>query len=418
MNLKKYLDAVNTAEARVQQIAAQIDEHFEADETDKALAMKPQLDEAKAKAKEAHELYLSLLDMGQQLTPVGGDVQVVRDAADQPWASGGEFFKAVKQAAMYPGRTDPRLLPLKDATGLSEGVPADGGYLVIPQYSAGILERMYTNGEILRRCAQDPVTGNSMSYNAVDETSRAAGSRYGGVTTYWVGEGGTITPSKPKFRQIDLKLKKAAALVYATEEQLEDIANLESWIGRIVPDELLFAVEDTIFNGDGVGKPLGILNAPSLLTLLRVDASEIDATDIANLWSHRFPGLRDYVWFIDASVFPQLVSLTVGQMPVYLPGGLYSAVPYGTIFGAPVVETEHNQALGTAGDILLASLSQYQTITKGGVKARTSVEVAFLTDEVAYRFTYRIDGEPTWNSTLTTTSGTSCSPFVVLGASV
>jgi hypothetical protein len=62
MNLKKYLDAANEAEARVSQIAAQIDTHFEAGETDKALEMRPQLDEAKGKALQAHNLYLSMLN--------------------------------------------------------------------------------------------------------------------------------------------------------------------------------------------------------------------------------------------------------------------------------------------------------------------------------------------------------------------
>lgn len=56
-------------------------------------------------------------------------ISVVTDEADQPWKSAGEFFQAVKDAAMYPGRADIRLSSRK-ATGLSEGVPADGGYLV------------------------------------------------------------------------------------------------------------------------------------------------------------------------------------------------------------------------------------------------------------------------------------------------
>jgi hypothetical protein len=59
-----------------------------------------------------------------------GNVTVTKDEADQEWANPGEYFKAVKNAAYYPSSEDPRLRSLK-ATGMSEGVPADGGYLKI-----------------------------------------------------------------------------------------------------------------------------------------------------------------------------------------------------------------------------------------------------------------------------------------------
>lgn len=353
-----------------------------------------------------------------KLPPVTNpEVIVTKDEADQSWVGPGEFFKAVKMAAVHPAMEDVRLRAVK-ATGMSEGVPSDGGYLVVPQFASGILERMYSTGDVLGRISVDPVTSNSMTYNGVDETSRADGSRYGGVTSFWISEGGTYTGSKPKFRQFEEKLKKVVVLCYATDEQLEDTANMESWLNRVVPGELIFRTEDAIFNGDGVGKPLGILNSPCLNTILRVDGSEVDATDIAQLWAHRWVGLKDYVWFIDASVFPQLANMTVGNFPVLMQNNTINNLPAMSIYGRPVIETEYQQSLGTAGDIMLASMSQYQAISKGGVKSATSIHVAFTTGEQAFRFTYRIDGQPSWSSTLTTKSGTAVSPFVVLGASV
>ena len=47
---------------------------------------------------------------------------------------------------------------------------------------------------------------NSMLYNAVDESSRADGSRWGGIQGYWMAEGGTITASSSDFRQVELSL--------------------------------------------------------------------------------------------------------------------------------------------------------------------------------------------------------------------
>lgn len=425
MNLKKYLDAANQAEARVSEIAAQIDTHFEAGETDKALELRPQLDEAKAKALSAHNLYLSMQnatfsdgDPAQRLVPAGG-VQVVRDAADQDFASPSEYFLAVKNAALHPAREDPRLRSRKvvDATGMSEGVPAEGGYLLHPTVEAPIVERMYNTGQILQRVASDPVGPNSNSalYNGIDETTRAT-SLFGGIIGYWIGEGGTITPTKPAFREVDLKLRKVAAACYATDEQLQDTVNLASWLGRTVPSALRFYAEDAIYEGNGVGKPLGIMNSPCLISVLRVDANKIQFADIVAMWARRWAGYQDYVWLINADASPQLDQLVLAsstEMPTrfidYGPDGVMR------MKGRPVLEVEYAATMGTTGDIMLASLSQYQTITKGDVQEASSIHVAFLADEQVFRFTYRIDGKPLWHSALTPLHGSNTqSPFVVL----
>jgi HK97 family phage major capsid protein len=257
-----------------------------------------------------------------------------------------------------------------------------------------------------------------MLYNAVDESSRADGSRYGGVRGYWLAEGGTKTASAPTFRQMELKLKKVAALCYATDELLADATALESWLGRTVPEELRFQVESAFYRGNGVGKPLGIMNSPCLVSVTRIDANQVDQTDIANMWARRWQGVDDYVWLSNASVFPQLINLTVGNFPFLLPmsaGG--QGDPAFSLYGKPYIESEYTYALGTTGDIMLASLSQYQTITKGGVQAASSIHVQFTTDETAFRFVYRTDGQPLWNSALTPyDAGSTLSPFVVLTA--
>jgi HK97 family phage major capsid protein len=235
-----------------------------------------------------------------------------------------------------------------------------------------------------------------------------------------MAEAGTITASQPTFRQMELKLKKVAALCYATDELLADSTALESWLSRTVPAELRFQVENAIFRGNGVGKPLGILNSPALVSVLRVGASAIDQDDIAAMWARRYAGVNDYVWLASSEVFPQLINLTVGNFPFLLPmnqGG--QGNPAFSLYGAPYIETEYNAALGTEGDLLLVSLSQYQTINKGGVQAASSIHVNFTSDETAFRFIYRIDGQPLWNAAVESfsASATTKSPFVSLNAS-
>lgn len=360
--------------------------------------------------------------MADELAPevkagFAGHVEIVKDEADQPFKSAGEFLLSVKNAAVSPHAIDRRLLPLK-ATGLNEAIPSQGGFLVQQDMQAGILQRMYGVGGLLSRFSPMTVSGNGMLINAIDETSRADGSRFGGVLGYWLNEGGTKTASKPKFRQIDLKLKKVAALCYATDELLEDAVALESWINQYVPEELRFKVEDAIMNGDGVGKPLGILSSPALVSATRTDANEIDHLDVLRMWARRWVGVSDYVWFAAPNIMTQLYTMAIGNVPIYMPPGGLSGAQYGTLLGRPLIETEYNPGLGSLGDLLLVSPSQYALIQKGGIQAASSIHVQFVTDETAFRFVYRVDGEPAWNSALTPFNGSSdtVSPFVALSA--
>ena len=351
-------------------------------------------------------------------TPEPGSVTVVKDEADQPFKSAGDFFVAVKNAAIHPSAIDPRLLPLK-ASGMSEGTPADGGYLVSPTIAGGIVDRMHNTGELLRRISLDRVgpNSNAMTYNAIDETSRVDGSRYGGLQGYWLAEAGSKTASKPAFRQVELKLKKVAALAYATDELLADATALEGWLSRTVPNELRFKVEDAIYNGDGVGKPTGIMGHASLVTQLRYAASTVGVNDIWSMYARRWVGARDYVWLVNQDVLPQLYGLNNTYQNLFIgPSGMPNA-PAGTLMGLPIVEVEYAATMGSTGDIMLAALSQYQGIEKGGIESASSIHVQFLTDETVFRFVYRFDGGPMWSSTLTPFKGSNTqSPFVVLAA--
>ena len=106
-----------------------------------------------------------------------------------------------------------------------------------------------------------------------------------------------------------------------------------------------------------------------------------------------------------------------GGTPAYMPPGGLSASPYGTLFGRPVIAVEYCATLGTLGDIMLVDLNEYLMIDKGGMESASSIHVRFIYDETTFRFVYRVDGQPIWNSALTPFKGTNTqSPYVVLAA--
>jgi HK97 family phage major capsid protein len=256
----------------------------------------------------------------------------------------------------------------------------------------------------------------------VDETSRVNGSRNGGLQAYWEAEGATLTASKAKFRRVELELRKLTALTYATDELLSDATALGAWVSSVLPAELIFKLEDAIINGTGAGTPLGILNGGALVSQAAESAQTADTVNEKNVLKMfaRLPvsSRPSAVWFINQDVEPQLPQMVIGEQPVYLPpGGLVGTQPFGTLLGRPVIPVEQCATVGDVGDIILADMSQYYLARKGGIRADTSIHVKFTTDEQAFRFIMRVDGQPAWMSAITPFKGSNTlSPFVTLAA--
>jgi len=338
---------------------------------------------------------------------------------EKRFTSFGEQLLAAYRAAAPGGHVDERL-STRAAMGLNETTPSDGGFLVQQDFVTELLKRTYETGILASKVKKIPIStnANGLKINAVDEESRANGSRWGGVQTYWEGEADELTASKPKFRQMELSLKKLTGLCYATDELLQDAAALEAVIRQAFAEEFGFKIDDAILSGTGEGEPLGILNSGAAVTV----AAEKDQTDIITvenlikMWNRLWSRSRgNAVWYINQELEPYLYTLKVGDKPVYIPAGGLSEKPYGTLFGRPVVPIEQCSAAGEVGDIILADVGQYLLIDKGGVKAASSIHVRFLYDESVFRFIYRVDGKPIWNKPLAPYKGSaSVSPFVTL----
>lgn len=338
---------------------------------------------------------------------------------EKRFASFGEQLMAAYSAAMPGGKVDERL-STRAASGLNETTPSDGGFLVQQDFVTELLKRTYETGILASKVKKIPIStnANGMKINAIDEDSRANGSRWGGVQTYWEGEADEITASKPKFRQMELSLKKLTGLCYATDELLQDAAALEAVIRQAFAEEFGFKIDDAILSGSGEGEPLGILNSGAIVTVAK-ETSQTETITVENLikmWNRLWSRSRaNAVWYINQELEPYLYTLKIGDKPVYIPAGGLSEKPYGTLFGRPVVPIEQCSAAGEVGDIILADIGQYLLIDKGGIKSASSIHVRFLYDENVFRFIYRVDGKPIWTKPLTPYKGSATvSPFVTL----
>jgi HK97 family phage major capsid protein len=363
---------------------------------------------------------------GLVLTKTGSREPTREDRPQDRFISLGQQMVAIMRAGVPGGSVDPRLFRAAAASGLSESVPSDGGFLVQQDFTTELLNDTIATGILAPKCRKIQISGNSNSIkiNGVDETSRVS-SRSGGVVAYWADEADAKTASKPKFRKIELNLKKLTGLCYATDELLDDAAALEGVIRTAFPDEFAFQIDDAIWNGTGAGTPMGILNSGALVTVAKEagqKASTIMAENVIKMSARIFASsYQNANWFINQNTLPQLYTMSIavgtgGQLVFVPPGGL-SAAPYGMLLGRPVIPIEQAATLGTVGDIVLADLSKgYILAEKGGIRSDVSIHVRFVYDESVFRFVLRLDGQPVRASALTPYKGTSdtLSHFVAL----
>jgi len=121
-------------------------------------------------------------------------------------------------------------------------------------------------------------------------------------------------------------------------------------------------------------------------------------------------------WFINRNVVGQLPLMTVGQQPVFLPNNNAAGSPYfGTLFGYPVIIVEQAEALGTAGDVVLANCSKYVTISQGALRSAQSMHVRFIYDEMTFKWSLDFNGHSMIRKPITPYKGSATlSPFVTV----
>lgn len=334
----------------------------------------------------------------------------------------GDFAHCVFKAP-FDGSAMGKLMRQKSPTGLQTGDNADGGYLVPPEFSDKIWERIYSEESLLPKTTIFPVKGNILNVRVNSETSRVNGSRWGGLRAYWMTEGAQHTSSMPNFDNIQLQLSKLGVFIYSTDELLADNAySLETYLYNLVPQEINFAINNAILNGDGDGEPTGII-ADTATVVQAAEGSQSATTlvwkNIVKMYSRMHGScLKNAVWLINQDVLPQLHQIQDDNgNALYVPNNGYmnhmEFAPAGLLYGRPVFLQESCATLGTKGDIVFADLSQYLVIKKD-VQAATSIHLRFDYDESVFRFVFRMDGKPGWTSALTPFKGTNTQSYAVV----
>lgn len=325
----------------------------------------------------------------------------------------GDFLLAVKNG------NHKRLKEVYGATkALSEDSGTSGGYTVPTQQVDRLLEVAGEGAVVEPRAFNLPLASRSAHIPALDQTQTSAGRSnfLGGVVANWTEEAGALTETEPRFKQIELVAHKLGGYTLASNELNADSAiALEALLTRLFGLAVGWHRDYAFLREDGVGKPLGILNAPASIAVTRNAGSDFKLVDAATMLS-KLPGASfgSAIWAMHQTVIPKLIQMVdAGNNNIFIAN--VQGKPMWNILGLPVVFTEKVPALGTAGDVMLLDLSYYIVANRRGLEIASSEHYKFNTDQITWRFTDRVDGQPWLQNKITLADGsTQISPFVYL----
>lgn len=412
--LKNYAAAVNQ---RDETIAAQIREQVQANmadflRNDKDAIKRVNLDPTngiKNIPQQRNALY-NPKALGAQVDDVVSGPTALADFFNLTW------HNSIQSA---DGERAGKLRRLKNSFGST--IPDAGGFLIPETLRSTLLSVALETAVVRPRAMVVPMESLRVPFPAVDDTSHAS-SVFGGIVAYWTQEGAAATESQARFGQVVLEAGKLTVYCEVPNELISDSGlSFEAFLSQVLPQAISFYEDDAFLNGNGVGQPLGALNATAAVSVAAESgqtATTIVWENVIKMYARMLPGsLNRAVWVVSPDTFPELATMALsvgtGGAAVWLPDG--TGAPTMTLLGRPVIVSEKATTLGTVGDINFVDFGYYLVGDRQAMSVTSSPHFKFSSDKTAYKVVERVDGRPWLSSAITPKNGgNSLTPFVKL----
>lgn len=326
-------------------------------------------------------------------TTITGGTQVAHSYANHGFTKGnGEYLLAVRAAATT-GRVDPRLMVNAVTTWAGESVGADGGFAQPPAFTTGIMSLVNAEDSFVRALNAFPTQSDIITVPKDEDAPWSTTA----ITAAKTAEGAAITASKPSVGQLKVPMYGVKSLVHVDEKSLRDMAFLAAYVERKMAEKIRWKVENYVMNGTGENEPLGILNAPGLLSVTDVNstATTIGGEDIIAMEALSLLGPGGF-WIVHPTALPQVRTLKsgTGGYPLYTTD--FKQSPGGGLLGYPLYKSFAAKPLNTAGDILFVKPDGYfLAFEQSGPQNATTISFAFDQNLQSFRSTLYMGGAPT-----------------------
>lgn len=288
-----------------------------------------------------------------------------------------------------------------------------GGFAVPTQF-IGTIREANQPGAVIRPRAEVLPAGSppdaAITMPALDQSSV---NQRGGVEVQWIGEGDEKPDTEAALREIKLEPQEVAGTITVTDKLLRNWGAASSFLERQLRSAVVQAEESAFLKGNGINKPLGILNSDALIKVERDAANTVKFADIAGMFSQLKMGGSN-VFIANQSILPQLINLTDGDGRLIWQSSAQAGIA-GTLMGYPVLFSENAPVLGTEGDLVLADLSHYLIKDGSGpFVASDGGIVNFKSNKTLIKIFFNVDGQPWLKNPLKGDDGREYSPFVTL----
>ena len=215
----------------------------------------------------------------------------------------------------------------------------------------------------------------------------------------WTDEGGTYSTADFATGSITMDAHKMTTHTQVSEELLHDsFFDIESYIAKAFALRIARTVEESMINGDGIKKPLGILNDTSTLTYTSATAGAVTSTDLLTaVFSLQPTARKNAVIYVSDDLLKDLALEVDANGRPMLQAQANSTVanaPKHTIGGYPVVV---NYALGTVATGNVAALigdpKAYTIRNVKGIEVKRDEYTDMATGMVNFYASLRLDGK-------------------------
>ena len=270
---------------------------------------------------------------------------------------------------------------------LQEGTDSEGGYLVPDEFERTLVEAL--EEENVFRTLAHVIRTSSGDRKIPVVASKGSAS--------WVDEEGAYQESDDAFSQVSIGAYKLGTMIKVSEELLTDsVFDLEAYISKEFARRIGAREEESFFNGDGKGKPLGILAAAggAEVGVTAASATAITADEVIDLfYSLKAPYRKNAVWVLNDATVKQIRKLkdTTGQY-LWQPS-LVAGTP-DTILGRPV-KTSAFMPTAAAGakTIAFGDFKYYWIADRQGRTFKKLSELYAANGQVGFMGTQRVDGK-------------------------
>jgi HK97 family phage major capsid protein len=279
-------------------------------------------------------------------------------------------------------RFDKPALSPEELRALGEGSGAQGGYLVPTSMAQQIVTKLH-EANFIRRLATVIKTDSTTTIPVEDTVAAAA----------WTGESGAIPETTATFAQKQLGAYKLTCLFKVSEELLQDAAfDLEAYLAGRIAGAFADAEIAAFVNGDGSGKPAGIVGAAGV-GVTAASATAIAADELISLFYALDQQYRqNAVWVMHPTTAAAVRKLKATTNEYLWQPGLAGGQPE-TLLGLPLYTTVAMPTIGAGKrSVLLANFGYYWVGDRGQRQMQRLSELYAANGQVGFRAWERVDG--------------------------